>query len=141
MNVRRPARVRDRLDRSEIIFAGRTRQKAAEALKIRVPALRVLLGEIDAVPVALPDFDEDVSHRLSACGEDAAGKVGHFAHGGRDVVVDDEEIVIGVKRQLGGIKRSLRDARCAGQFVGIRPANKKSGGAECQTAADQVASE
>ena len=59
--------------------------------------------------------------------EDAAGEVRDLTDGRRDAVVDDQQIVVGIERQLVGIKRPFRLGRRQGECLGERAA----GGPEC----------
>jgi hypothetical protein len=103
VNVRRrAASVRDRLDRPEVVFAGRAREEAAVSLEIRVElfvALGVLL-EIGPIPIALPDFDDGIAERVALGVEEPAAQVCDLADGGGDRVVDDEQVVVGIKGEL-----------------------------------------
>src|SRR5580692_6889096 len=98
------------------------------------------MSDVTALGVALPDFDNDVPHRLAAGGENATGEMRYLADGGRNVVVDHEQIIIGVERQLGWIKRSLSQTRCLGEFLRVGTANKQGRCPQGDRAAQQAAS-
>src|SRR5262249_37178166 len=68
VNVWRSARIRNRLDSAEIIFAAGACKKAAKALKIRVAVSAVAAAgvQIGAVIVNLPDFDGGVANGIAA---------------------------------------------------------------------------
>ena len=113
----RAAGVGDGLDRAEVVFAGRAGQEPAEALEVRVALVAALVAvgvEVDAVGVALPDLDDGVADRVALGVEDAAGQVRDLADGRRDGVVDDDQVVVGVERQLVGVERPLGLARASG---------------------------
>ena len=57
--------------------------------------------------VALPDLDEGVANRLAACVENASAKPAHLADAGRGGVVENQQIVVRVERQLVRIERPL----------------------------------
>ena len=95
-----------RLDGAEIILPLRIGEKPAVALEVLValvlleivrfkytPLLSTCQISMNALRIGLPDGLEH-----------AAGQVRDFADGRRDVVVDDDQIVIGVERHLVGIK-------------------------------------
>ena len=68
--------------------------------------------------VDLPDLDEGVADRVAPGVEDPAAQVGDLADGRRDAVVDDQQVVVGVERQLVGIERPLGLGRRPDQLVG-----------------------
>src|SRR5262245_66094152 len=90
--------------------------------------------QVDALTVALPDFDESVLHRAAAGVEDAAGEVRDLADGGRDAVVDDDQVVVGVERELVRVEGALGLRRRAREFVGEGAAEGEEGGRECGAA-------
>ena len=119
MDMTRAAGVGDRLDRAEIVFAGRAGEESPEALKVLVVILLVRVASVDvgAVVVDLPDLDQGVPDRVALGVENTAEKMGHFAHGRSDRVVDDQEVVVGVERELVGIERPLSLRGRPHQFV------------------------
>src|SRR5947207_9297225 len=78
VDMRRAARIGDRLDRAEDVFARGAGDKAAEALKIPVSVLGVARAgvRISPVVVALPDFYGGVLERIPAGVENLAAQVG-----------------------------------------------------------------
>ncbi len=68
VNVRRPAGIRDRLDRTEVILARRTGEKPPEALEVAIAAFAIAAPrvQIRAVIVDLPDLDQRIAQRLAA---------------------------------------------------------------------------
>ena len=92
-----------------------------------------ILGvDVGPVVVDLPDLDQGVPHRVALGVEDAAGQVGHLADGRRDAVVDDEQVVVGVERELVRIKRPLGLPGRAHQLVGEQAAGREGGRAQGQ---------
>ena len=63
--------------------------------------------QVRAVVVGLPDLDQGVAQRIAVGVEYATDQVRHLANGRRDRVVDDQQVVVGVERQLVGIERTL----------------------------------
>src|SRR5580704_7915879 len=64
----------------------------------------------------------------------------HIANSGRDLIVDDEEVIVRVERKLGRIKRSFRQARSTGKLLGVSAPNKERRSSHCHAATQQVAS-
>src|SRR5580704_14603448 len=84
---------------------------------------------VRAVVIDLPDFDQCIANRIAAGVEDFAAEVSHVTHGRRDRIVDDEQIVVRVERQMIGIERALRHLRRADaalKFLGKNTRFKKS---------------
>ena len=133
VDVRRAAGVRDRLDGAEVVLAGRAGQEPAEALEVLVLLVLLLVAvgrvQVDALGVALPDLDQGVADRVALGVEDPAGQVGDLADGRGDAVVDDEQVVVGVERELVRVERPLGLGRGAGQLLGEQPA----GGEQAET--------
>ena len=99
----------NRLDGAEKIFPRGAREETSEALEMLVAFFLVARAgmKISAVVVALPDFDHRIFYRTPAAVQDAPAEPGHFAHGGRDVVIENEKIVIGIEREFIRIKWTL----------------------------------
>ena len=121
VNVRRgPAGVGDRLDRAEAIAAVRSGQEPAEALEILVALVGLGFAvagvDIDLVGVALPDFDGDAAHRTPRGGQHPTRQLGDLADGRSDPIVDNDQVVVGVERELVGIERPFFARRRAGEF-------------------------
>src|SRR5262249_37232062 len=133
VDVRRgPARIEDRLDRAEIVLAVGRGHETAETLEVLVLLILLLStvggGQVDAVAVALPDFDVRVLVRAAGGVEDAAGQVRDLADGRRDAVVDDDQVVVGVERELVRVERAFGLRRRAGEHVGEGAADGEEGG-------------
>src|SRR5262249_2487196 len=113
-------------DGAKVIFPRGARGKPAESLEILVLLLLLLVAvagvQIHRVDVALPDLDHRVPNRLTAYRQHPAGKVRDFAYGRRDGVVDDDQVVIGVERQLVRVERPFGHPGSAGKLFGKRPA-------------------
>ena len=98
-------------------------------MKIAVARAVAIVGvEIDAVIIDLPDFDEGIAHRLAGSAKNAAGQMGYLAQCRRERIVDNDQIVVGVQRQLVGIERALGQSRRDGQLFGPGSPGKRSGG-------------
>jgi hypothetical protein len=74
--------------------------------------------EINTAVIALPDFDECVLDRIAVGIQKPSTQVGDLADRRRKAVVDDDQIVIGIERQMIRIKRAFRLPRGADQFFG-----------------------
>jgi hypothetical protein len=74
--------------------------------------------EINARIVALPNLDGGIADGRAARGEQAATEPGDFADGGRESVVDGDEVVVRVERELVGIERPLGLARRERELLG-----------------------
>ena len=109
MDVRRTARVGDRLDGAEVVFAGGTGEEAAEALEIGVPLRAAVAAfvEINAVMIDLPDFHQRVADRLALRIGHPPAEVRHAAQGGGEAIVQDDEVIVGIQREIDGVKRPL----------------------------------
>src|SRR5215472_8217338 len=133
MDVRRgTAPVGDGLDRPEVVFAGRAGQEAAVPLEVRIESLLALLVllEVGAVPVALPDLDDGVAERVPLGVEEPAAEVRDLADGGGDRVVDDQKVVVGVQRELPGEVGTLVRGRGSSQLLGEGTPGREAGGTE-----------
>jgi hypothetical protein len=65
--------------------------------------------------IDLPDFDHGILDRVASNVEDAAHNMRDLADGRRNRVIDNDEIVVRIQRQLLGIERSFRDPSSAPQ--------------------------
>ena len=127
VNVRRPPRIRHWLDRAEKILARTAREETPEALEIPVALFRIARVRMQVGPavVALPDFHERIAHRVALRIEDAPAHVSNLADCGSDRVIDDDEIVIRIERQMVRVKRPLRLRRRARELLGKSPRHRK----------------
>ncbi len=123
VNVRRAPGVRNGLDGPKVVLAARSCQEATKPLEVRVSIVAVGAAgmEIGAILVYLPDLDDAVPHGFSPRVEDFSAEMRDLAHGRRDRVVDDEQIVISVQRKFVGIKRTLGLPRRPHQCFSKRP--------------------
>jgi len=119
MNVRSPSRIRDRLDRAEQIFSGRTGGEPSETLEVLVPLLSIIASRVQIGPivVGLPDFDDRVPNRFAMGSENLPTQVSHLTHPRRQAVVQHQQIIVGVERQLVGIERPLGLRGSPGQLL------------------------
>ena len=95
--------------------------------------------KIDAVIVYLPDLDDGILDGRAARVQDAAGEVGNVAHGRRDRIIDDDQVIVGIERQLVRIEGPLGQAGGARKLFGEGARYEKHGRANCQAAAQQPA--
>ena len=115
------APIGDRLDCPEVILASRASQEAAVSLEVRVEiflALLVLL-EVRAVLVALPDLNDRIAERFSPGVEEPATEVRDLADGGGDRVVDFQQVVVGVERKFLRKERPLVGGGGPGQLSAV----------------------
>src|SRR5213593_4320557 len=57
--------------------------------------------------VRMPDFKMCIADGISAAVENSSAQVKNGSDGGRDVVVDDEQIIVSIQRQIRGVIRAL----------------------------------
>ncbi len=100
--------------------------------------------EVTGVVVHLPDLDDGVANGIAMRIEDSAGQVRNVADGRRDRIVDDEQIVVGIERQVIGIERPFRLRRRAHELFGedaggIKRACGEGGGAEAEACKEAAA--
>ena len=102
------------------VLALRSGHEPAESLEVPIALgpVRAAGMQVDPAVVALPDLDERVSDRFAPGVEDAAPEPRDGPDGGRDAVVDDEQVVVGVEGQLVRIERSLRLQGRAHELIG-----------------------
>src|SRR5437867_1802941 len=118
VNVPSATGIESRFDRAEIVFAAGAGQEPAKALKVRVAgSVAVAAVQINAVIVHLPDFDQRVADRVAAAVQNPTAEVGDLAHGRRERVVDDDEVVVGVQRKVVRVKWAFGLAWGAHQFL------------------------
>lgn len=73
--------------------------------------------DIGAVVIGLPDLDQRITYRVAVFVEDATGQPSDLADRGRDAVIHDNQIIIGIERQMIGVERSLGLLRRARQCL------------------------
>lgn len=110
MNVRRAARITDRFDGAEQVFTFTPREKSSETLEIFVAFIRAhaLAVEISTFVIALPNFYFRAPHRLTFGIEDSTAEVGDLAERGAEGIVENEQIIISIERQVIRIKGAFR---------------------------------
>src|SRR5262245_1562654 len=119
VNMRRESWVRHRSYGTEVIFSTRCGHEAAKALEILV-ALVAVAGaavQISAIVVTLPDFYDGVLDGASIGAENPPAQVGDFADGRRDRIVDNQQVVVGIQRQVIGVERPFGLRRRANQLL------------------------
>src|SRR5438093_8211897 len=110
----------NRLDGAEYILAGGTGEEAAETLEVCITLLAVAAPTVDigSIVVALPDFNQRIANRIAVRVEYASAQPGDLAHGGRHAVVDDNQVIVCVERQVVGVERPFGLLRRANEFLG-----------------------
>ena len=104
-------------------------EKSAESLKILIPFITIgrAAVQIGAVVIHLPDFDEHISQRFSVTVEYSTGEMSYFTDGGRDRVIDDNQVIIRVQRQVIGIEGAFGLLRRSHQILGEGAGSQKMG--------------
>ncbi len=74
--------------------------------------------QVGPLIIALPDFHQAVSQRLTVYSQDSSGHMRNGAHCGIDILRNDQEIVVCIERQLVRIKRTFRRSRRLRKFLG-----------------------
>ena len=111
-----------RFDRAEVILSVSRRHEATKTLEVaiafRAIEAAVLGMNVSSLVIDLPNFDAGVGNRV-------AFDIGHFSvemsdgsDGGRDLVVDADEIVIGIKGKFIRVEWPLGHGRGGGQGFG-----------------------
>src|SRR6266511_5600129 len=63
--------------------------------------------KVSPAVVALPNFDDCVPNRFACGTEDSSAHVGNLAHARSQRVVDDDQIVVGIERQMIWVERAF----------------------------------
>ena len=103
MDMRRPGRIRYGLDGTEQILPGASGGKPAEPLELLVLTrpIRCVAGvQVNPVGIALPNFHQRIAHRFSAGIEHPSAHIAHLTHRWGQGVVDDDQVIVGVQRQM-----------------------------------------
>ena len=88
--------------------------------------------QVGAIGITLPDFHQRVAERITFRIEDSPAHVSYFANPGRGPLVDHQQVIIGVERQVIWIKRPFRLARSLRQFLREKTGRReKRGGPGC----------
>ena len=82
--------------------------------------------DVRAAIIHLPNFDCDVANRAAVSVADFSGQVRNFTDRGRNRVVQDQQIVVGVQRQMIRLERPFALGRRLFQFVGEWPGSKET---------------
>ena len=86
--------------------------------------------EVGAKVINLPDFDERVAKWRAGGVENLPAQMGDNADRGRDRIVDDQKVIVGVQRKMVGIERPLGGLGCADtalEFLGEDAALEEPG--------------
>src|SRR5579871_746741 len=123
VNVGRPEGatqvVGDRLNGSEIILTLGIGKESAVPLEVAVVPFGIVPFGVDvgSLAVHLPDLHKRVSDWFAGGAQDATGEMCDFTDSGCDGVVDDQQVVVGIKRHLVGIVGSLGKRGSSGEFL------------------------
>jgi hypothetical protein len=108
MNVACAARIKDGLDRAEVVFAAGPSHESAKALEIGFAfGVFVAAVQVNAVTIGLPNFNQHVSKWVSTSIQNAPGEMRDLADRGSDGIVDDNEVVVRIQRKVVRIKWAL----------------------------------
>lgn len=126
MNVRSARPIGHGLDRPKIIAAIPRRHEAAKSLEVGIalrPLETAILGvNVGPLVIDLPDFDTGIRNRVSFHIGHRAMKVRDGPDGRGDLIIDSDEIIVGIKGKLIGIKWPLghggRDCQSLGKSSG-----------------------
>ena len=109
MHVARTAGVDGGLDGAEQIFPVGSVQELADPLEVRVTISDgAVCVDVSAVVVCLPDFYQCAANRAARAIEHPARHPGDFSNRGGCAVVDDEQIVVQIERQLIGVEGAFK---------------------------------
>ncbi len=109
MNVRCASGIGSRLDAAEVVIACRAGEKTTVALEVGIASSSAAAAAVNVVPVAvgLPDFDDGIPDGAAGGALYRSAQVRDFTNGGSDLIVDENEIVVGIERKLIGVERPL----------------------------------
>ena len=110
MDGRSARDIRHGLDRSEQALTRRPGEETPKTLEMMIlfGAVRRVAGvQVNAIGVAPPDFDEGIANRISPGIKNPPAHPRDLAHGGRKSIVDHEQVVVRVERQMVGIGRTF----------------------------------
>tara|TARA_B100001105_G_C22339214_1_gene420463 strand:+ start:221 stop:856 length:636 start_codon:yes stop_codon:yes gene_type:complete len=130
MDVRCASGIGRRFDGTEVVLTPGAGEKASIALEVPVPlVLSVGLGmEVDPLVVYLPDLNDGIAERLAPGVHHHAAKVAHGTYRGSNLVVDDEEIIVGIEGKVVGIERPLHVPGRAGESLRQGAGHGEEGG-------------
>src|SRR5207247_8510414 len=80
--------------------------------------------QVNSVVVNLPDLDQHVADRIAPGVEDAPAEVRDLTDRGCNAIIDDDEVVVGIERQVVGIKRPVRLTRRERELFGEEAAKQ-----------------
>ena len=112
MDMPGAARIEARLHCSEEVLAARSGLKPPVSLKIGV-AVGDRTGAVDvgAIVIGLPDLEHGAAHGLAVLVEHTAAHPGDRANRRRNRIVDQEEVIVAIERQVVRIVWSERLVR------------------------------
>ena len=103
--------------------------KIAVALRVGVATV-----QIHAVVIHLPDFHEGIADGITASIEDAPAQVCYFPDGWSNSVVNNDQIIVRIERQVIRIERPFGLARGAHQLFGEGARDREERSSEAQAA-------
>jgi hypothetical protein len=135
VDVARAPWIQARFYGPEEILARGACYKAPVSLKIAIAiAYRALGVDIGPIVIGLPDLDRCSTDRLTALVENAATQPRDLADRRRDVIADDDEIVIAIERQPIRIVRSQSLGRSKDKLLRKCSRHREQGTAEAEAA-------
>src|SRR3954467_14980435 len=90
--------------------------------------------QIRAIVVALPNLDPRIFHRVATGVEYLAAKVRNLSDSRRQTIVDHDQVIVGIERQLVRIKRPFGLSRRFQQLLRKRAGDKPGGRANGDSA-------
>ena len=120
-----------------LVKARRLGMETPEALEISVLFIgraATLAMQINTLRIALPNLHDRSANRRAVRPQDASAEIRHFAQGGSRGIVDDQQIVIRIERQMVGIKRPFSLLRRAEKLFCKRAGRCEKGEAQGCTA-------
>src|SRR5205085_2313039 len=113
MIVARASVVESSLDRAKLVRSVEPGKELAETGKVRVGAVIarfIRRKNVFARVIGVPQFDQCPANRLSGAVQHASAHVGDDALGRSEVVIEMDEVVVFIKRDIfcQRVKRSLR---------------------------------
>ena len=95
--------------------------------------------KVNAVVIALPNFDERVLDWVAAGAQDPTAQVRNLADSRREAVVDDDQIVVGVERKVIRIEGAFSLPGRADQLFGEQTTNAEQRGSAESSAPKKIA--
>jgi len=141
MDVRRASGIGRGFNGTEVVMTIGAGEKASIALEVSVPfVLSVGLGmEVYSLVVYLPDLDDGIVERLPLGVHHHAAEVAYGTYRGSDLVVDDEEIIVGIQGKVVGIEGPFHVVGRTGEGLCQGTGYGEEGGGSCEGTAEKLA--